>query len=168
MNTLLPIFSFKSCWGQFLSRWLRNTDLSSNSLHSGHFMFSLLHLPIIFSVSLVYRDTHRCQSSLLALVAAFLAVDRGPGKSRSLSTRPPLIPSLLPYYQATRQDNLQKHIQYKHEDILVISVIINLTAKVIFRHIFSINMKVSSILVISVIIKLWDRIIFRNTFSQNM
>ena len=44
-----------------------------------------------------------------------------------------------------RQDHLQKHIQYKHEDILVISAIINLKTNVKFRDIFSINMKVSSI-----------------------
>ena len=55
----------------------------------------------------------------------------------------------------------------KVSSILVISVIIKLQHRVIFRHIFSLNMKVSSILVISVIIKLHNRVNFRVTFLQS-
>ena len=51
----------------------------------------------------------------------------------------------------------------KVSSILVISVIIKLHNRVVFRHIFSLNMKVLSILVISVIIKLQHRVIFRIT-----
>ena len=47
--------------------------------------------------------------------------------------------------------------------LIVISVIIKLHTKVVFRNIFSLNMKVSSILVISVVIKLQHRVIFRFT-----
>ena len=46
---------------------------------------------------------------------------------------------------------------------VVIIVIIELQNRVIFRHIFSLYMKVSSIPVISVIIKLHNRVIFRFT-----
>ena len=47
-------------------------------------------------------------------------------------------------------------------------MIIKLHNRVVFRHIFSKNMKVSSILVISVIIKLQRDVVFRNIFSLNM
>ena len=53
----------------------------------------------------------------------------------------------------------------KKTSILVISVIIKLQDRVVFRSIFSLNMKVSNILVISVIIKLQDRVILRDTFG---
>ena len=52
-----------------------------------------------------------------------------------------------------------KHYRSKHEGIRVISVILNLHYREIFRHIFRINMKVSSILVVNVIIKLRKRVI---------
>ena len=45
-----------------------------------------------------------------------------------------------------------KHEGIKYSCILVISVILYLHNKVIFRHILSLNMKVSGILVICVII----------------
>ena len=51
------------------------------------------------------------------------------------------------------------------KSILVISVIIKLQREVVFRNIFSLNMKVSSILVISVIIKLQREVILRNIYS---
>ena len=53
----------------------------------------------------------------------------------------------------------------KVSSILVISVIIKLHYRVIFRSICSLYMKVSDILVISVIIKLRDRVIFRVTYQ---
>ena len=57
----------------------------------------------------------------------------------------------------TRKDSMMTHYRSKHEGIkysciLVISVILYLHNKVIFRHILSLNMKVSGILVICVII----------------
>ena len=51
---------------------------------------------------------------------------------------------------------------------VVMIVIIKLHIRVIFRNIFSKNMKVSSILEMIVIIKLDIRVIFRNIFSLNM
>ena len=54
---------------------------------------------------------------------------------------------------------------------LVISVIIKLHTGVVFRDIFSLNMKVSSIIVIIVIIviiKLHTGVIFGDIFSLNM
>ena len=56
----------------------------------------------------------------------------------------------------------------KVSSILVISVIIKLQDRIIFRHIFSLNMKVSSTLVISVIINLQNRQIFRDIFGLAM
>ena len=55
----------------------------------------------------------------------------------------------------------------KESSILVISVIIKLQRRVVFRNIFGLYMKVSSILVISVIIKLHTRVIFRITYQQS-
>ena len=51
----------------------------------------------------------------------------------------------------------------KVSSILVISVIIKLHNRVIFRHIFSLFMKVSNILVISVNIKRRIRVILTDT-----
>ena len=50
----------------------------------------------------------------------------------------------------------------------VTSVIMKLNNRVVFRYIFSLNMKVLSILVINVIIKLLIRMFFRDTISQNI
>ena len=52
--------------------------------------------------------------------------------------------------------------------IIVISVIIKLQHRVVFRLIFSLYMKVSSIHVISVIIELHNRVVFRDIFNQHM
>ena len=51
---------------------------------------------------------------------------------------------------------------------IIINVIINLHNSVIFRDIFSLNIRVSSIPVIIVIIMQHNRAVFRYTFSRNM
>ena len=56
----------------------------------------------------------------------------------------------------------------KVSSILVISVILNIHDKAVFRLIFSLYMKVLSILVMSVIIKLHYKRVFRYIFSLNM
>ena len=55
----------------------------------------------------------------------------------------------------------------KVSSIPVISVIIKLHNRVIFRHIFSLNMKVLGILVITVVIRLHIMVILRDILSES-
>ena len=58
-------------------------------------------------------------------------------------------------------------LQPEHVIIIMISVIIKLQEWVVFRNIFTLNMKVSSILVINVINNLQGKVISKNIFSLN-
>ena len=91
-----------------------------------------------------------------------------------LENKYPMIPS-LPSVQNVKLCLQQVEVCWditdlnmKVSSILVISVIIKLHKKAVFRNTFSQYMKVSSILVLNVIIKLQQRVIFRHIFNPNM